>query len=210
MLKKSLSFKFDVKDIAQDGTFTGFAAVYGNVDQGGDVIDPGAFKTTLAAKGGKVPILWQHNSREPIGMGTLTDSKEGLLIHGKLSLKVARAQEAYTLLQDEILKGLSIGYEVVQEKMANGVRYLKEIKLFEVSLVTFPMNEMALVTGVKSAEEIDELLATVKEAVGSDPEQIAKVKALAEGLPTPAATQQSIDPGVCLQSMFEVQFPSLG
>ena len=206
---KHKQVKFDVKSLNEDGTFTGYAAVYGNIDQGNDVIDPGAFKTTLAAKGGKVPILYQHNPREPIGIGMLTDSEKGLVIEGKLALKVGRAQEAYELLKEDILRGLSIGYEVVQEKVVNNIRYLKEIKLFEVSLVTFPMNELALVTGVKSDAEWDDLFKQMEETIPSNPELLKKFVALSGKL-VPAAAVSAVDPKACLQSAFEVQFPTFG
>lgn len=205
---KQRNVALEIKSLSDDGTFTGMAAVYGNKDLGGDVIDPGAFKVTLAQRGKDVPILWQHNSREPIGLGTLTDSDKGLVIEGKLSLEVMRAKEAYALLKDRVLRGLSIGYETIAEKLVGDTRYLKEVKLFEVSLVTFPMNEMALVSGVKSAEEFTALLKQVEEAC-SEPERLKEFGALAGKLIPPAAAPH-IDPKVCLQSMFEVHLPSLG
>lgn len=142
-------FKFAIKVLGEDGTFVGQASVYGNVDLGGDVVEKGAFTRTIAAKAGGVPILWQHDTREPIGLGKLADGKDGLQIDGELVLESPVAQKAYALLKKGVLKGLSIGYETVEEKMVGAVRHLTEIKLWEVSLVTFPMNELALVSGVK-------------------------------------------------------------
>lgn len=207
---KQKQIRFDVKSLNDNGTFTGFAAVYGNVDQGNDVIDPGAFKTTLAARGGRVPLLYQHNPREPIGIGNLTDSEKGLVIEGKLVLSVPRAKEAYDLLKEEVLRGLSIGYEVVQEKMVGGVRYLKEIKLFEVSLVTFPMNELALVTGVKSDAEWDELFKQMEETLPKNADLFKKFEALSGKLLPAAAMKQGVDPKAGLQSAFAVQLPTFG
>ena len=146
------NFKFQIKEMTDSGTFTGLASVYGNVDQGGDVIDPGAFTRTLAAKGGEVPVLYQHNTREPIGLGKLTDSKQGLLIEGQLVLDVPTAKTAYALMKKGILRGLSIGYDIVSDAVVGGVRHLKELKLYEVSVCTFPMNELATVTAVKSED----------------------------------------------------------
>ena len=146
-------FRFSLKSVDDRGSFVGFAAVYSNVDLGGDVIEPGAFAKTLAEKNGEVPILWQHDAREPIGLGKLTDSPQGLLISGELALESPVAQKAYGLLKRGILKGLSIGYDTVKQHLAGGVRKLTELKLYEVSLVTFPMNEQALVTGVKTIDE---------------------------------------------------------
>lgn len=154
-------FKFYVKAVEDKGSFEGMAAVYGNVDLGGDIIEPGAFTQTIKGKGGKVPLLWQHDQREPIGMGTLRDSKEGLLITGQLVLESDVARKALGLMKAEVLKGLSIGYDTVVSEYdkARDVRKLKEVKLWEVSLVTFPMNPKAQVTAVKSRiEELDSLI----------------------------------------------------
>jgi uncharacterized protein len=195
-MKTQRSFKFQVKELGESGTFTGLAAVYGNVDQGGDVIDPGAFTRTLAAKGGEVPILYQHRTGEPIGIGRLTDSKDGLVIEGELVLDVPQAQSAYALMKKGVLKGLSIGFETLQEKVVNGTRYLKEIKLWEVSLVTFPMNELALVSNVKSAEEWDVLLAEISAGAKGNPELQQKLWALVGEFAPPLATQETIAPEV--------------
>ena len=147
-------FKFELKSLTDAGTFEGLAAVYGNVDLGGDVIEAGAFQKTMADKGGEVPILWQHDQREPVGLGKLSDSREGLFVKGKLVLaENPVAQKAYSLLKRGVLRGLSIGYDSVKDRMVDGVRHLSEIKLWEISLVTFPMNEQATVTGVKSGVE---------------------------------------------------------
>lgn len=156
-----LDFRFEIKEMAgETGTFTGIASSYGKLDLANDVVMHGAFAKTLKDRD-SIPILYQHDQREPIGKGRLEDTPDGLLIHGKLSLTSnPTAQKAYALLKDEVLRGLSIGYEVVRKDVKSGIRYLKEIKLFEVSLVTFPCCEQALVSGVKSIdgrEEIDEL-----------------------------------------------------
>jgi HK97 family phage prohead protease len=188
-------FKFQIKELTTEGTFTGMAAVYGNVDLGGDVIDPGAFTKTIADKGGEVPILWQHNPREPIGIGRVSDSKEGLAITGELVLDAPQAKTAYALMKKNVLRGLSIGYDTVSEKVTEKVRYLKELKLWEVSLVTFPMNERALVNGVKGAEEFDLLLSEIRDSAKADPQLLEKFKALAGELFPPAAQQKNDAPG---------------
>ena len=145
------TFKLEIKGFGEQGSFTGMASVYGNKDLGGDVVEPGAFAKTLSEKGGQVPILWQHDPSEPIGMGALTDSADGLQISGDLAIDSSPvAQKAYGLLKRGILKGLSIGYDTVRSDVKNGFRYLKELKLWEVSIVTFPMNEMATVFGIKA------------------------------------------------------------
>ncbi|HWR36379.1 MAG TPA: HK97 family phage prohead protease [Clostridia bacterium] len=163
MSRSTKDFKFYMKAVDDRGTFEGVAAVYGNVDLGGDVIESGAFTRTIKNNGGEVPILWQHDSHEPIGMGRLEDSKEGLLIHGDLVMESDVAKKAHGLMKAKVLKGLSIGYDTIVSEYdkANDIRKLKELKLWEVSLVTFPMNPKAQVTGVKGS--IDELAAFLKQ-----------------------------------------------
>jgi HK97 family phage prohead protease len=164
-MKNTKDFKFFMKAVADTGSFEGMAAVYGNVDLGGDVIEPGAFTRTIKNSGGKVPLLWQHDQREPIGMGVLRDSKEGLMIQGKLVMESDVAQKALGLMKADVLTGLSIGYDTVVSEYdkAKDVRKLKELKLYEVSLVTFPMNPRAQVSSVKQAcDNFAEFLEQIK------------------------------------------------
>jgi HK97 family phage prohead protease len=142
-------FAFELKSLNDDGSFVGVASVYGNKDLGGDVVDKGAFTKTLQERGSRVPILWQHDQKQPIGYGELVDTPTGLKISGKLTLAVAKAAEAHALMKDDVITGLSIGYDTIKHKYEGGARHLQELKLYEVSLVTFPMNEDARVSDVK-------------------------------------------------------------
>lgn len=150
-------FKFDVKSIDEQGIFEGYAAVFNNVDLGGDVIEPGAFKKTLQ-ENPRMPILWQHNPTEPIGV-TLEayEDGRGLKVKGQLNLETTRGREAYALLKQGALKGLSIGYDSVKEAWEGTKRILKEIRLWEWSLVTFPMNPLAQVEAVKAVVPYQDL-----------------------------------------------------
>lgn len=152
------AFRFhDVKMLDGDGRFTGRASVYGVVDLQGEVVMPGAFTKTLAENGGRVKVLNQHNPYDVIGLAQLEDREDALWVaEGKLSLGLASAQEAHVRLKDGLIDGLSIGYEVIKEKFDKGVRQLTEVKLWEVSLVTFPANPLARVTNVKG--RLDELV----------------------------------------------------
>lgn len=150
--KEHKDFAFEIKEIDDGGKFTGLASTYGNRDAGGDVVQKGAFDKTIAERGDEVVILWQHDAKMPIGLGKLEDSDKGLLIHGVLDLELSDAKDAYRRLKSKLVKGLSIGFRTMKEDVKDGVRFLKEIKLYEVSLVTFPMNESAIVTAVKAGE----------------------------------------------------------
>lgn len=148
------SFNLKVKAIDETGKFTGIGAVYNNVDLGGDKILPGAFTKTLEA-GKELPLLWQHNPDDPIGSVKVTDTPQGLMVEGQLELEDPTAQKAYTFLKKGIIKGLSIGYDTVKAAFVDEVRELRELKLWELSVVTFPMNQSAMVTGVKAMSDDD-------------------------------------------------------
>jgi uncharacterized protein len=145
-------FNLKIKSLDDQGTFVGLGAVYNNVDLGGDLIEPGAFSRTLSA-GKKFPVLWQHQADNPIGTCTVTDTRDGLQVNGSLCLSDPTAQKAFTFLKAGVIKGLSIGYDTVQASYNGDVRHLTELKLWEISCVTFPMNESAQVTGVKSRSD---------------------------------------------------------
>lgn len=149
---------FDVKDVnAQGRSFEGYAAAFGNIDRTDDVIHPGAFAKTIVERGSKIKLLWQHATDEPIGRPLeLREDGRGLFFRGLIS-DTARGRDALALLKDRALFEMSIGYEVPlggsdYSKGADGklIRNLREIKLWEVSLVTFPANEGAVVTAVKA------------------------------------------------------------
>lgn len=144
---------FEVKSDSLDdmGTFVGFANVYGNEDLVGDVVDRGAFTKTIAERP-TVKILFNHNPNCPIGLGTLEDSDIGLVLKGRLNLDTQLGREVYSNLRLGILDSLSIGYEVVKKATEAGLRHLKEVKVYEVSVVTFPANPMAQIVGVKAAD----------------------------------------------------------
>ena len=155
--------KFECKSINADGTFVGLGAVYNNVDLGGDMILPGSFTKTIAEKGGQVPLLMGHDTRAPIGLARLMDSPEGLMVHGKLVLGADGATSAYSLLKAGVIKGLSIGYDTIKSVMDGGVRKLSELKLWEISLTPFPMNERATITSVKGDDQIRQFRALLAE-----------------------------------------------
>jgi HK97 family phage prohead protease len=145
-------FSVQIKSIAADGTFEGILASYNTVDLGGDSILPGAFTKTLQERGSVVPLLWQHKSDTPVGDLTLTDTPEALRFKGRLLLELDDAKKAYVLLKARVIKGMSIGFDTIKDSVENGVRQLKELRLWEGSIVTFPMNEAAMVTSVKMVD----------------------------------------------------------
>jgi len=138
--------------VVNDGSFTGSLAVYNNVDLGGDLIEPGAFTKTIKEHGDQVPLLWQHKVDVPIGMLTLIDGPEALSVKGQLLMEVPEAKNAYLLMKANIVRGLSIGFDTMKDSIESGIRHLKEIRLWEGSVVTFPMNTQAMISSVKARQ----------------------------------------------------------
>lgn len=140
------------------GTFEGYASVFDNTDSAGDRIEKGAFEKSLAQwrRDGRLPpLLWQHDVRQPIGSWQeIIEDAHGLFVRGQLFTDdIARAKEAYRLMRENVVTGLSIGYRVVQSLRdpKTGVRVLTEIELLEISMVTFPANDLARIHAVKAA-----------------------------------------------------------
>ena len=141
---------------SESGEFSGYAAVFGNRDSGDDVIEKGAFAKTIRDDFDRIKILSQHNDCElPIGKPLeLREDEKGLYIRGKIS-DTQKGRDIQTLLKDGVLNELSIGYDAVvfDFDSEEGIRHLKEIKLWEVSIVTWAMNDQAKIDEVKSIAE---------------------------------------------------------
>lgn len=152
MTLETKDFDFQINVIEEEtGVITGYGSVFGNVDSWGDIVEKGAFAKTIGSR--KIPILWQHNSDDPLGLcAELTEDEYGLKLKGRLLIDdVARANEAYALVKSGAITGLSIGY--IPKNYFYDVenyRHLSEVDLYEVSLVTFPANEKAIITDIKS------------------------------------------------------------
>jgi len=154
-MQKNIDYQFDIKGVENDGTFTGYASVFDVVDSQNDNIVKGAFSRTLRKGAGNVKLLWQHKMDEPIGsFGIIREDAYGLFVQGRLLLDVQRSREAYALLKSGSINGMSIGYAVTKAEYDDysDIRYIEEVDLFEISLVTFPANERAVVNSVKEAD----------------------------------------------------------
>lgn len=171
------SYEFQVKAVTDDGMVEGYASVFNVVDSEGDVIAPGAFRRTMklwTMKNRAVPVLWQHDATMPIGVTkSMVEDDNGLRVQAQLVMNVQRAQEAYALAKAGALGGMSIGFTV--PRMAEdgqpaamfdeekGARVFREVRLWEYSMVTFPANEEAVITAVKS----DPLIADLRESIAA-------------------------------------------
>lgn len=169
------SFNLREVKVASDDTmtFSGYGAVFGNMDSQGDVIVPGAFANTLSeisASGIRPAMLLNHGEEGavPIGVWTrVAEDGHGLQVEGKLA-KTPRGFECYELLKMDAITGLSIGYIAkkyeLRTKPEDPRRKLTEIALHEVSLVTFPANGKARVSSVKSGLTIRDAEVCLRES----------------------------------------------
>jgi len=173
----------EVKEDAAGGKFaefSGYAAVTGNLDQGRDIIEPGAFKDTIA-EGTAWPIqndhIWDIKHNAGFNKAAREDD-HGLFVEGELNLEKEAGREAYsTMKQAQKLgakAGLSIGYKLpkggAEYDDAIDARRLKRVGVFEYSNTLFPMNQSALVTSVKSVIESDD-----KEQVSTKKRELERI-----------------------------------
>jgi len=151
---------------------SGYASVFGTSDQGGDVVGAGAYARSLerlAARGGRIKMLWQHDPAQPIGVwDEVREDARGLFVKGRILRNVAKGREAAALIEAGAIDGLSIGYRTVRAtRNDKGGRHLSELELWEVSLVTFPMLPDARVTAKAdspAAEAMRDMAAAFQEA----------------------------------------------
>jgi HK97 family phage prohead protease len=148
------TIELDTKAVTDAGEFSGYASIFGNEDEIGEVMMAGAFTKSLARRpADKVKMLRQHNSDEPIGIWTeMSEDRRGLRATGKLILDTTKGRETHALMKAGALDGLSIGFRTLRDHVdrAKGIRFIDEADLWEVSVVTFPMNSRATVSAVKS------------------------------------------------------------
>ncbi len=146
----------DLETVDRRGVFEGYASVFNRQDLGRDVVLPGAFRASLQARGAAgVRMLFQHNPNEPIGVWEkIYEDARGLYVRGRLMLEVTKGRELLSLMQAGALDGLSIGFRAEQgvRSRRTGVRRLRQIDLWEVSVVTFPMLPEARISQVKSRQ----------------------------------------------------------
>jgi HK97 family phage prohead protease len=162
-------YPFTLGKAEGERVITGDANVYGILDSVGDIVEPGAFKNSLAADDVR-HLLWQHDTYEVIGDGVFAETDTALrLVEGNLYEGVQRAEEAYAICkQARRPLGLSIGFAITKDGQYTddeGVRHITDAKLYEVSLVTFPANSESMVDGVKAvAEDYRSVAETIMDA----------------------------------------------
>lgn len=154
MQEKILQFDAQFKALSENdeyGEFEGYGSVFGEVDFYNEVVLKGAFEKSIKKK--NPVMLWQHRMDTPIGKYTeVREDDRGLYVKGQINLKTQKGVEAYSLLKQEAISGMSIGYYPIVDEYDRDkeIRYLKEVDLLEISIVTFPANEQSNVVMVRS------------------------------------------------------------
>ena len=157
---KDFPFEIRADSVTEDGYFEGYASVFGGPpDSYGDIVEKGAFHTTLQ-KGGRngngIPMLWHHTPEFPVGVWDfMQEDEKGLPVKGSIDKTVTpMGIPVYSMMKKGAVRGLSIGFNVKKSDRdeTTGIRTIKEIELWEVSLVTFPAAKKAQVTTVKDIE----------------------------------------------------------
>jgi HK97 family phage prohead protease len=179
---KYITAPFDVKQVSDQGEFEGYASMY-SVDLGGDIVNPGAFQRTLNEykNRGKWPkMLWQHDPNWPIGVWKeMREDEQGLWVKGELIMETQKGLEAHALLRRGAIDSMSIGYstkDAEYEGPRGEIRRLLDVELWEVSVVTFPMNPDAQVTAVKRLDSIKDVERILRDA--GVPNAFAKLVAI--------------------------------
>jgi len=181
---KAGAVAIQLKALSDDGEFEGYGSTFGNVDRGLDMVMAGAFRRTLKErKLSQIKMLRDHDTRKVVGKWlAMEEDERGLKVRGKLFASgenpIQLAKETLTLMREGALDAMSIGYRTIKAQYdeEQGVRKLLDLDLWEVSIVTFPMNEMATVDAVKGDLSITDIERILRE--GGAPGAFAKLVAI--------------------------------
>ena len=170
---------FGMPDDLEVFEFKGYASTFGNVDRGADVVKQGAFADFLRqskASGDVLPVLWQHNFGEPVGIYLdMFEDDKGLFVHGIMPKSdTFVAGRVIPQMQVGSVRKMSIGYFINDMSWEGDIRQLEKLGLYEVSLVTIPMNTEADVTEMKKADGTSYNLDDLNAMTERDTEKLLK------------------------------------
>lgn len=176
----AVGLKAGPDDGLEEGQFTAYASVFGNVDSYGDVVVKGAFAADLERwekSGNPIPLLFGHEMRDPdYNLGHVIDAEEddtGLKVLAQLDLENPKAKQVYRMLKGRRINQMSFAYDVIEGGPASRrkdedddsddpeteVYYeLRELKLYEVSVVTIGANQDTEILAVKQMPVVAERL----------------------------------------------------
>jgi len=176
ILRKVLDFK-DFKFDTEQGIFEGYASIFNKVDSYNEVVVPGAFKKHLSFFRKEGKILWQHIREIPIGLPLkVFEDETGLFIKGQITQSTQDGKEAIALIKEKIVNKLSFGYELLgfEDDDDKGIKYLNEIKVYDISPVTFPAMSFAEIQTIKSIRNGKEFKLIEKEEIVVVEEEMTK------------------------------------
>ncbi len=188
------------------GVFEGYASVFGVTDSDGDIILPGAFREALKSQTRAVAMFFNHRRNEiPVGKWLrLEEDSKGLIAHGELTPGNPQSEALKAAMEHGTVGGMSVGFSASKEhfdRIGTGLAFKSVARLNEISICTFPANEEATVTTLKSMETIESIrdaehwlrdsaglsrseaqafIARIKSAVRSESEGGDDIAALAE------------------------------
>lgn len=156
---KVKSFLIKQIDENEKFQFAGYGSTFDEKDREGDIIEKGTFDKSLKHKS-TLPLLFNHDRNQVIGKLEASEDEKGLFVKGYLNLNDEKAKNVYDLIKMGALDSLSIGFSVkdylpIEENRPFGPWRIKEAELYEISVVTVPANSAALISNIKSFDEIN-------------------------------------------------------
>lgn len=162
---KTFDARLKIKQVESDDEFVhfeGYGSTFNNVDLGGDAVMPGAFKDSLLRKMPK--LCYQHDMGRPLGIiDEAYEDDKGLYIKGRMPKAHSLVKDVEALLKIGAITEFSIGYSTMDAEYREGIRQLKELDLWEISFVTVAMNPKAVLTSVKSINDVKEEIKTQRD-----------------------------------------------
>lgn len=201
---KSAPFKVKAagsEDGLKEGQFEGYASVFGNVDSYGDVVVKGAFAKTLeewSEKGDPIPLLWGHDFDDPFSnVGSIDFAEEddhGLKVRATFDLENPKAAQVYRLAKGRRVTGMSFAYTVRDSEQKDDANHLKDLHIFEASIVPIGANSLAGVEAVKAgaaalvkAEVSGDHVAALREARNAIDSVLSSIDGDEDGEDTPVS-----------------------
>jgi uncharacterized protein len=156
----------EIKAAKDDMSFEGYASIFGNIDSWYDIVEKGAFKKTIKEHFKRIKVLAMHNVHSLIGKPvTLVEDSKGLYFEARVS-DTSLGRDVMTLIKDKVLTEMSIGYDAVKfgfdEINGEKIRRLQEVRLWEISPVTWAANEQAAIKRLDFSTTYDNIKAEIK------------------------------------------------
>ena len=168
----------------RDGEFTGYASVFEGKDSYNDTISRGAFVDTIENRRRPVRMFYGHSPGRVIGKWLeMCEDDHGLFVKGEFTPGNDDAKNVHALMKHGAIDGLSIGFRIPKdgaEEIEDGGRRINKIDLVEISVVSLPADESAIIQTVKSISDEIKTINSLREAelflreAGNFPRSMAK------------------------------------